>query len=271
MTFSHVEGLDVARVEQTKWIPHGLPRGIGIRVLGEDSETGAVTAVLELPTGWSAPAIACTAAQEFFVLDGCILQGEALLRAGGYSAHPAGEPQGVWSVPMRCRLIARYSATPIFKAACKAKPHFHPAMIPGLDTWAAPWVDPLTASAPSEAFRAGVMVKLLRQDESTGASTHLAGLMPGWFMLGQEVHPVIEENYCLSGDVNVGEVAGGPGYTMTPGFYLARPAGVAHGPIVSKNGNVNLVFAHGLLGIDYVHHPQAEAMVAAHLEQFPWV
>jgi hypothetical protein len=95
--------------------------------------------------------------------------------------------------------------------------------------------------------------------------------MPGWFMPGREVHPVIEENYCLSGDVHVAEVAGKTGYTMVPGTYLARPAGIAHGPIVSKNGNVNLVFAHGPLGIDYVRHPDADALIRSHLEGFQWM
>ena len=66
--------------------------------------------------------------------------------------------------------------------------------------------------------------------------------MPGWYAHGLEVHPIFEENYCLSGDVNIGEVDGGDGYTMTEGCYLCRPPGIPHGPISSKNGNVNFCY-----------------------------
>jgi hypothetical protein len=272
MAFSHVEGLDVATVTPAAWTPPGLPDGITIQVMGEDPDTGAVTAVLHLPAGWSSSTpIACAAEQELFVLGGVLVQGQATMRGGGYSAHPAGEGQGEWRSPEGCRMIARYTSTPEFATARASAGAAHPLTVEAVDSWALPWIDPLAASAPSEEFRTGVMVKLLRRNDETGASTHMAGLMPGWFMTGQEVHPVIEENYCLSGDVHVADVAGKPGYTMTPGVYLARPAGVAHGPIVSKNGNVNLVFAHGFLGIDYVVHPDADALIAAHLDQFPWV
>ena len=71
--------------------------------------------------------------------------------------------------------------------------------------------------------------------------------------------------------MHIADVAGAPGYTMLPGTYLARPPGIAHGPIVSKNGNVNLIFAHGPLEIDYVTHPKADHLIRRHLEGFPWV
>jgi hypothetical protein len=89
-------------------------------------------------------------------------------------------------------------------------------------------------------------------------------------MPGMEVHPVYEENFCLSGDVNIGEVEGGSGYTMTPGSYLCRPPGIAHGPLASKNGNVNLTYAHGRLGITYKDNPRSMDLIQRHLTNYRW-
>ena len=87
------------------------------------------------------------------------------------------------------------------------------------------WSDePTRCFRPKPTYRQGLMVKVLHTNEDTGASTHLAGLMPGWYAHGLEVHPIFEENYCLSGDVNIGEVDGGDGYTMTDATYVGRQA-----------------------------------------------
>lgn len=272
MSFQHVENLFVDAVTPVAWQPPGMPPGLMIRMLGEDPESGMLTAVVDAPEGWQAPPLTPAVNLEVYMLDGALALGDVTLRPGFYSYRVAGDSLGALSAPAGCSAIVRFAATPAFSESetGEGRP-LHADAVPCLDTWQEPWIDPLSASAPSEDFRAGVMVKMLRRDTETGATTHLAGLMPGWFMPGQELHPVIEENYCLSGDVHIADVDGEPGYTMQPGCYLARPPGVAHGPIVSKNGNVNLIFAHGPLGIDYVRHPDAEQMIRRHLQEFPWI
>lgn len=54
------------------------------------------------------------------------------------------------------------------------------------------------------------------------------------------------------------------------GAKLLGPAGITHGPPASKNGNVNLCFTHGLLGIDYSHNPRAMDIIQKHLKEHPW-
>ena len=271
MAFSHVEDLELADVPPRAWQPANLPPGLELQILGNDPETGALTGVLSVPDGWSAGQVKSTSAFELYLLDGAIEIDGAILPPGHYCFRAGGDIMGTLASHGAARAIVRFHGTPEFLAAPGEKPLIAEASVPHLDTWTEPWVDPLTASEPSEDYRAGVMVKMLRCDPETGATTHLAGLMPGWFMPGQEVHPVFEENYCLSGDVHIADVAGAPGYTMLPGTYLARPPGIAHGPIASKNGNVNLIFAHGRLEIDYVTHPKADHLIRRHLEGFPWM
>jgi hypothetical protein len=204
---------------------------------------------------------------QLFVLDGSLRMGPHILEVGGYCFHPPGSPHGTWQALAPVRVLAIFEARAAFERVSREPDQ---QAIPAIDTWTVPWVDPLAASAPSVDYRTGVMVKVLRVDRDTGASTHLAGLLPGWFMPGLEVHPVYEENYCLSGDVHIGLVGDKPGYTMTEGSYLCRPPGIAHGPVLSKNGNVNFCYTHGRLGIDYRSHPEGDALIRRHLLDYPW-
>ena len=67
-----------------------------------------------------------------------------------------------------------------------------------------------------------------------------------------------------------GTVSGEPGYTCVVGSYYSRPAGIPHGPLASKNGNVGLVHTDGLLGIEYRTDARSEDMIMHHLRSYPW-
>lgn len=266
----HVENLNWRQVEARDWHPEGLPLGIRWRPLAVAANGGAFTAIIELPTGFdSRSALACSAELQLFVLSGVLQMGGNRLAAGAYCFHPAGAAQGRWSAGEPVRALAIADRAPRFASADGNDPSPRNA-IPCLDSWLLEWMDPLSVSEPSQAYRAGLMVKVLRTDPNTGASVHLAGLMPGWYGFDLEVHPVWEENYCLSGDVHIGQVDGRPGYTMTEGAYFCRPPGIPHGPVLSKNGNVNFCHTPAKLGIDYRPFPDSEGLILAHLRSYPW-
>ena len=272
MARPQTENLNAFDVEPVPWTPEGLPAGIGIRVLNEDDENGAVSAVLEFPAGWSweGPGY-CAASQEFFVLDGALRVGRHMLENGGFCYYPPGVLQGGWEAAAGCQLFAIFKDRPVFTAASESLEGARTDQtVEYLDSWAMDWIDPLTTSEPTEEFRPGLFVKVLRRDPETLVSTHLAGLMPGWYAEGIEVHPVREESIVISGDVNIGMVGGEPGYTVAVGGFYSRPAGIPHGPLSSKNGNVGLVHTDGMLGIDYHSHPDAERLITEHLRSYPW-
>lgn len=269
MARQHVENCDAHAVAAEPWTPAGLPAGATRRLLSDDAVTGAFTAIVDLPAGWdSSAALCCSAPLQLFVLRGRLRLGDALLKAGGYGFHPPESPQGRWRAETPVSMLVIAEAGVEFRTTSARQTA--PGAIAALDSWALEWIDPLAASKPSVPFRTGLGVKLLRRDEASGSTTHLAGLLPGWYMPGMEVHPVYEENYCLSGDVHIAALAGGAGYTMTEGVYLCRPPAIAHGPIVSKNGNVNFCYTHGHFGIEYVAHPRSEELIAAYLTDAPW-
>jgi quercetin dioxygenase-like cupin family protein len=264
----YVENASIKDLPREPWHVPGLPNGAFVQTLSEDPDTGALTAVIHLPAGWTSLGDrAAASAMQLFVLEGALRMGSNLLESGAYCYHPADSRQGAWHSLTPTRMLAIFEGKAAFGVG-NYEPN--PQSIPALDTWTMQWVDPLAASEPSVDYRTGVMVKVLRVDPDTGASTHLAGLLPGWFMPGLEVHPVYEENYCLSGDVHIGLVGDKPGYTMTEGVYLCRPPGIAHGPVLSKNGNVNFCYTHGRLGIDYRPHPEGDSLIRRHLLNYPW-
>jgi hypothetical protein len=272
MTRPQTENLNVANIDPVSWAPAGLPEGLQARIFNRDDDNGALSAIIEARQGWrSEQSGFCQADQEFFVLDGALRQGDHILTSGGFSFYPKGTLQPDWEVIETCRIFVMFDAEPVYVTADTALLGAKiEQQVPFLDSWAMDWFNPLNASDPSTAFRPGIFVKILRQDPDTGTSTHLAGLMPGWYMEGVEVHPVREESLIISGDVNIAEVSGKPGYTVTVGGYYSRPAGIPHGPLTSKNGNVGLVHSDGLLGIDYQDNPNATNLIMKHLKNYPW-
>jgi len=197
--------------------------------------------------------------------------GDQRLQPGSFCFYPNGVTQPEWRAQTACQLFAIFGAKPEYiEATESASGADTDATVACLDSWAMDWFDPLSASEPSVAFRPGIFVKVLRHDPATGTSTHLAGLMPGWYAEGIEVHPVREESFIISGDVNIATVDGKPGYTCTVGSFYSRPAGVPHGPLASKNGNVGIVHTEGLLGIDYQTDTTAVDKIMTHLKTYPW-
>ena len=268
MTKEHIENLAALKVASTPWNPPGLAPGAHLRPLARDPASGGFTGLVDLPAGFdSKSGLSCAVEMRLFVIDGELQLGEHRLGPGGFCYHPAGSGQGRWRSPEGTRAFVVFLESPEFHAD-QGSPA--PGAIAALDSFAMDWHNPLDASDPSQDFRPGIFVKVLHVDPATRASTHLAGLMPGWYAEGMETHPVYEENYCLQGDVLIGEVGEEAGYTMVTGSYMCRPAGVIHGPLASKNGNVNLCFTHGLLGIDYSENPRSMDLIRNHLRNHPW-
>ncbi|HEY6331371.1 MAG TPA: DUF4437 domain-containing protein [Blastocatellia bacterium] len=267
-----VENLRISEIPKQKSPLASLPDGIRSRTLNHDPGTGAISLILDIPRGWETKTSAYNESeQEIFMLDGALEIGHASLTSGCYCYYPAGVLQGPWKAEEDATVVAIFESTPNFVQAKDSAPGARSdKSIEYKNTWTMEWVDPLKASDPSLPLRTGIFVKVLRVDEETGSSTHLAGAVAGWYAEGIEVHPVREENLTLTGDVHIGTIDAQTGYTMTVGSYYDRPKGVPHGPLATKNGNVNLVHTDGRLGIDYKDDPNAERIISEYFARYPW-
>src|SRR5262249_26622137 len=95
---------------------------------------------------------------------------------------------------------------------------------------------------PWEEFRvkgvaSGLKAKTLSRDPKTGAVLLLLSYPPGWrSRADSNYHSSEEEIFVLEGDLTIG------GRTLTDRCYSFIPAGVAHGPISTRNGCLALTF-----------------------------
>jgi hypothetical protein len=73
----------------------------------------------------------------------------------------------------------------------------------------------------------GPVLKILSRDPQTGAQTRLLHLPPGWHDEQLDWHPTSEEGLRLAGRLWMG------GELLGEGFYLYRPKGILHGPVLA--------------------------------------
>lgn len=251
MARPHIEFADANALE---WQPFPLwnDGGVQMRLLSEDDETGACTLVLDFPAGWQREQSGYnTAAEELFVLRGDFTIGDTPYSTSCYTYIPAGMlSANAAAGPDGCTLLAMYDARPRFIAATESLPDAKTEQyVRLLDTKEMSWRGPHgDGEQPSEA---GIMVKILRQDPASGATSWVLGILPGWRENRTERHPVVEESYKLTGDMLLG-----PRGLMTPGCYFWRPPGVQHGPLYTVTGTMSFCRSTGQLST--VYEPVAE-------------
>ncbi len=101
----------------------------------------------------------------------------------------------------------------------------------------APWA--LGATRAQSKTPPPLLIKVLRQDEQTGARTWIPGVLSGHPSYTWERHPTWKESYLLEGEYRLAECLNGKSKVglYTPGGYFFRPAGLAHvGPSAGAKG-----------------------------------
>lgn len=240
----HIELLHAGDLEWGPLPAAGWPVGVEAKVLSRDPADGALTALLRLPAAWRRPLGHVTASIDVFVLSGALRLGDGLHSLGFYGHLPAGANSSAWTAE---------GETILFYAARSGAPDFlpeagRPALGAGLvavDTETVPWTgSQIPGPAP------GLVHKELRADPATGERMWISGIVPDWEYPRLEWHDVIEEIYCIAGDITLGNSG-----TMTAGSYLWRPPYVTHGPFHSENGCLILVWVDGQLVNHFVDDP----------------
>lgn len=206
------------------------------RMLSRDPEDGACSALMRYPPGWSREGPEhIAAAEEFYVLDGVLCMDDRAYGPDSYAFLPAGWTRNTMSSPSGCVLLVFYDREPTLLAGAGECPDDAQA-VPFLDAAAISW--DMTLNDPN-LRHLGISRKNLRTDPRTGERTFLSLILPQSAPQGgegpQEMHPVVEEAYVISGSLT------GPHGTMYPGAYFWRPPGIAHGPFGAHWGAVSLI------------------------------
>jgi hypothetical protein len=203
----------------------GARPGVELKVLSEDSESGATSLLIRYPVGWRLEnADALSADEEFLVLHGMLSIGKQTYGEKSYAHLPAGYGRGPIAAPAGAVALTFFSSHP----ARRPLAEFDPArLVENLDTFAVPYTGKFHPEFPAGAGR-----KMLYQDPVTHDQSWILGTLPMRWAERAEVHPVVEEMYLLSGESH------GNRGVMRPGAYFWRPPQIPHGPYGTLTGNL---------------------------------
>jgi hypothetical protein len=218
----------------------GVPSGLKAKTLSRDPKTGAVSLLLSYPPGWRSRADSNyhSGAEEIFVLEGDLTVGGRTLTDRCYSFIPGGMAHGPISTKNGCLALTFFDREPDVIASKESRPGSKiDRAIEYKSYYDEPWA--LGSTRAKSKNLPPLLVKVLRQDEQTGARTWIAGTLSGHPDYTWETHPTWEEGYLLEGEYLLAECIDGKSKAgvYTPGGYFFRPAGQPHvGPDAGAKG-----------------------------------
>ena len=100
--------VELAHAPEIQPVPlpaEGWPVGAEIRILSQDTDSGALTGLLRLPPGYRRGPGHLQIESEFFVLSGSLRIGGTLHEFGFYDYAPPGATHEPWSTEAGCELL----------------------------------------------------------------------------------------------------------------------------------------------------------------------
>ena len=238
--------VELAHADELDWKPmhaENWPVGAEIRTLSLDATTGALTGIVRLPPGYRRANGRHEGETEYFVLEGDLRVGDSLRNRGYYQYNPPDTDQDAWVSEQGAELLLMTRT---------GRPDFVPGVAKtsgriAIDTQRMDWI-----MTPIEGPPPGMCIKPLRHVEATGERVALFSTVPLYDYTKLEFHDCIEEIYCVSGGIWLGNSG-----TMRPGSYLWRPPYITHGPFHSEAGCVLFLFVDETLINHFVDDPRA--------------
>jgi hypothetical protein len=220
--------IEFIQAQQIPWVADdlsGMRPGVEVRTLSLDDETGACSLLARYPAGWSGGPETLGVDHEFLVLEGSLQSGDRTYGRLSYAHLPAGYAAPGWSSPEGAVALTFFSARP---ALVQGPVDYDPErLVEYLDAMQITYTGNFHPEFPPGAGR-----KVLFTDPRTKETSWILGTLPLRWAERQEVHPVVEEMYLISGEVH------GNRGVMRPGAYFWRPPNIPHGPYGTMTGNV---------------------------------
>ena len=240
--FFNVYGLDS---EAERNLPP-IAAGVEARLISSDEGIGASMCLARLPAGWSYRTKPDDPTIEILVLEGAMSAEGQELKPGGFVAVPDGSGGCELGSAQGAQVMVLWE--PGVASAAYYGTELHVTKVRDI-----PW-----AHTELTGVQHGIMHKSLRVPDAAEGALHggPAGLLrfvllaPGFGEQRQEVHPEWESIVFLSGDFLMPE----RGF-CGPGTCLANPAGLWHGPLLSRHGSVMIVHTSGPVGSEFVEVP----------------
>lgn len=207
------------------------------KVLSQDDETGAFTAILKIAPGFSRPGpVHFRCDVEIFVLDGALeVNGEQYTK-DCYAFWPSGYVRNSTTSDQGCVVLALFGGFNQPILGMPPEGHFREdKLIKKLNAYEMEWQTGDEGSVTGKPLSPTIFTKKLRVDPETQEQTFLYAALPHHapppIMKGKFGHPMIEEVFVLSGEYVFGDVG-----KMGPGGYAWWRENEMHGPAGSEIG-----------------------------------
>ncbi|MBL8628226.1 MAG: DUF4437 domain-containing protein [Rhodospirillaceae bacterium] len=237
MTRPHTEFIQSQVLPWNTWSDSSWHGGTEIKILSQDAATGAISALVRYPAGWTAAGPGhLDADEEFLVLNGALQINDETYGNFCYGHLPKGFPRAQAKCAAETIVLTFLSHRPSFGTDLEA-------------TWDAARhvkkIDVLSTPVSTDFERLGVRntsstsirpntasFLLLKDDPVTREQTWVLAARALRHGAKQEIHPVVEELYLLGGELI------GPQGIMVAGAYFWRPPNMPHGPFGAKAGSL---------------------------------
>ncbi|MDG2243017.1 MAG: cupin domain-containing protein [Rhodospirillaceae bacterium] len=228
------------QAQEIPWVdgaPGNPDVAVQSKVLSQDDETGAFTAILKVEPGFtrSGPVhFRCDV--EIFVLDGELeVNGEQYTK-DCYAFWPSGYVRNSTTSEQGCVLLALFDGLHQPTLGAAPEEHFRDdKLIKKLNAYEMDWKTGEAGSVTGKPLSPTIFTKKLRVDTDTREQTFLYAALPHHapppIMKGKFGHPMIEEVFVLSGEYVFGDVG-----KMGPGGYAWWRENEMHGPAGSEIG-----------------------------------
>ena len=242
MARPHVEFVQSQVLPFSQGLYGGSRPDVEMRILSIDNEGGDASTMIRWPAGWERPEpehLDCD--EEFLVLEGSLEINGKLYRKHDYAHLPRGYLRTSQRSANGAVTISFFSSEPHAIQSESAGNGFDAArLVEHIETRTFKTMTDVAESFDTPDWDpTGTFHKLLYQDPYTGERTWMIGMAPHWHTDLCEIHPVVEEEFSILGDLCF------PGGVFRDGGYFWRPPGIQHGPFATWGGTLHLVRCKG--------------------------
>jgi len=242
MARPHIEFIQSQLLPFQSGLYGGSRREVEMRILSIDEEHGDASTMLLWPAGWRRDEPEYLDCDEEFL----VLEGELEINGTVYRKHDyAHLPKGHLRTSQRCNkntvTLTFFSAEPhAIGSDTQGNSFDDKRLVAHINTRTHNTMKDVGKSFNTPNWDpSGTFHKLLYEDPYTGERTWIIGMAPNWSLQLCEIHPVVEEEFSILGDLCF------PMGNFRDGAYFWRPPGIKHGPFASWGGCLHLVRCKG--------------------------
>jgi hypothetical protein len=242
MARPHIEFIQSQILPFQPGLPGGARRDVACRILSIDDTAGDSSTQLRYPPEWSSAAPHyLDVDEEFFVLEGSLEINGRIYGKHDYAHLPAGYHRQSMSSARGAVVLTFFSGDVHALTAESQGPMYDVRLL--VEHLETRQMEGQTGARKhmntGDWDPSGTIHKPLFHNPDTGERTWLIGLMPYWSSPRTEIHPVVEEEFAILGDICF------PMGVMRDGGYFWRPPGIEHGPFATWGGTLHLCRCKG--------------------------